>query len=124
MWVVFLCCCYTSNLDLQYLDEVHKSINKASVDISRGRVAELIDMQRQQHFDRKPSNSDVSVKISGTDMPPDSTYVSNDTGYKVNGAASLQRYDECGDSLESEISALARRIRDRLMMPNAVPADR
>lgn len=118
---------------------VRDSIAKASENINRARIAELVEMQRRQELQKisivsevnmsqLPSRSNAGKGYAAAHVDSelikergersimyDSTVSSNITGPSL----SYQHAYQEGDEIESEIALIARRIRDRLMMPAA-----
>jgi hypothetical protein len=122
---------------------VRESIGQASEDINRARIAELVELQRRQ--ERQPPGTGQGQGQGGAPAPvvakaapvvirsarADSgeedyshsqSWQGGQGGQGVQGGGVRPACYRAGDEIESEIALIARRIRDRLMMPSSQQA--
>lgn len=107
------------------IDDVRDSVAKTTELINRQRVCELVELQQSATSSARSVSfsKEVEGRTSLPKVPADNfiveqqnnSYTSSMCSQSTTGSRPYQE----GDDLDSEIAMIARRIRDRLMMPSS-----
>jgi hypothetical protein len=103
---------------------VRAAVMKTTEQINRQRITELVELQKQPRS--YTSSNAARLTNSSTGGHSDSRYSYSDKQHSSgrtmeHGVSNVHVYRE-GDGIDSEIAMIARRIRDRLMMPSSAVA--